>query len=372
MIRRLLHILPLLLITVSCVYPYTVEGPEIEQEVPVFDGSIILGKEAKLLYSKMVPVNMDGGGYYLTATFPWWVEDETGARYLPDEETQTANLEAAPLDRKYRMVIQWNGDTFESDWLQAEEKPVIDAIDYTVAESSFIINLDIHTPEGCSPYVDVFFTETWEFHTEYIMDYGLGFDPEKGYFVYPLSGLSLQRYWCWKSAEGGHNFLDMRRMDGILRDYPLQVFNRSDERCHRKYSIEVTARTISEDEYTYQYNIKSGVGVGGQSLFTPDPGEIPGNICCTSDPGRKVLGYVTISNSASKRIMIDIQEYAMSPRNLTPLTIPENEEYPLYVNLGYKPVKDAYVDGVAGVGWAPERCIDCVVAGGTQTKPEWW
>ena len=70
--------------------------------------------------------------------------------------------------------------------------------------------------------------------------------------------------------------------------------------------------------------------------------------------------------------------YYMQPNSDFELFFPDFEDTtPLqYYSMGYRPVKMWTVtmnDVVqTGLAWGDRRCIDCVVAGGSKTKPAYW
>ena len=362
----------------SCVYPYTPEVVDVEA-YPVFDGRIIIGDKAELNYSTLQPLMTDGTdltGYtrqMYPANFPWWVEDQDGNRFEPGKETGQADLSATVPGKSYRLCAQWNGQTYTSDWLQSmDENPVLDKVDFAVSEfdDNVRVYVSFHDDGPSSGFVALSFDETWEFHAEYMMDYVV--IPES-WEVIDRRLSDVQNYWCWAhSKQTEEQVLDLNLTNGKMISYELTYFSRKSDRCHRKYSIQIYIRSISEQEYEFMKNLTvQGSGSGG-SLFTPNPGEIPGNIRCTSDASAKAFGYVTISNSSSRRYFLDTADIRMVPKAHTSLLIPTPEQYETLYNMNYRPVMDTFVDDVAGIGWGPYRCIDCVAAGGTLERPDYW
>lgn len=390
MIRRfytylttLFLVLPLLH---SCVYPYTPEESELEERLPVFDGRIVIGDKAELNYSVVQPLMNDSNdltGYtrrMYPATFPWWVEDEDGKRYEPGENSAQVDLSDTDHGKQYRLCAQWEGQIYASEWMSSPEgTPVVDDVEFIVPEDGEIVQVSatLHDMENGSGYVALSFEEAWEFHAEYRMDYEI--DPVS-WIIMDKSPTTVQNYWCWNyTGRSGEYVLDLTRTDGKMKDYTFYIFSRRDTRCHRKYSILVHLRSISEQEYRFMKNLDWTTSLGSGSgstgnLFTPNPGEIPGNIRCLSDESRKAYGYVSISNSSSKRFFLNTSGIQMVPMVFTKLFIPEAdpERYEALYNSNYRPVMDTFVDDVAGIGWGPLRCIDCVAAGGTLEKPDYW
>ena len=140
------------------------------------------------------------------------------------------------------------------------------------------------------------------------------------------------------------------------------------------------AITLSDKAFKYLSNLSSISNMNG-SLFSPNPGEMPSNIRCDSDPGRHVEGYVFASQITSCRGFLDSRYYKASGPSTSVLFLPEpGESYrELYENGAYPvafmrlpiPTDEGYQD-VEDVFWGPIRCIDCVVAGGTTQKPDFW
>ena len=152
----------------------------------------------------------------------------------------------------------------------------------------------------------------------------------------------------------------------------VQRFSRTDSRNHKKYSIQMRARNLSKEAYEY-INYVQDVASGGSNLFTPDPGTMEGNLHCETNPEKKVMGLVQAACATSSRAFLDSRYLKYVAPDESLLVIVPEEEYPYYYNdRGYRPVKNIVRDEQSGVGWGPERCINCIVAGGTQEKPDFW
>ena len=213
-------------------------------------------------------------------------------------------------------------------------------------------------------------------HADYPLDYQVTYDSMTDMVaISPLILSDYSRYWCWQSVSTGRVYpVDYTgRTESGLSGYPLASFSRRDNRNHRRYCINVTARSISKDSYRFLRNLEENTD-GGDNLFTPNPGEIAGNLRCESNPERTVLGYALFSFATSKRAFLDSRYLKPSP--------PAALDYPLanfYTGLwkiGYLPLvenKPGYDPKVEGpYGWGPRRCYDCTAAGGTKTKPDDW
>ena len=58
------------------------------------------------------------------------------------------------------------------------------------------------------------------------------------------------------------------------------------------------------------------------------------------------------------------------------MRIPDPDTWSTWYQIGYRPIKrnmsalDDEGETVNGIGWGPERCINCLLNGGTQEKPD--
>jgi hypothetical protein len=136
----------------------------------------------------------------------------------------------------------------------------------------------------------------------------------------------------------------------------------------------VNQYSLNEDEYLYWEKLQNITEqVGG--LYDMIPSAIPSNVYCLEDPNEKVLGYLSVSASSSKRIFIkDHFEGLVSPYT-TDACIRDTiyEEGPI-------PNLDAYVWIIISHPSPPpyymvitdnKECADCTVRG-TKTEPDFW
>ena len=135
----------------------------------------------------------------------------------------------------------------------------------------------------------------------------------------------------------------------------------------------MTASSISKDTYRFLHNLDENTN-GGDNLFTPNPGEIAGNIRCESNPERMALGYAVFSRAARKRAFLDSRYYLPSPK--ISLQYPLVENYYNFWKSGFLPLEEhlgEYDPSEEGpYGWGARNCYDCTAAGGTLEKPDYW
>jgi len=373
--KKALSLLVILASVQACIYSYDVDLEQDDRSVVVVEGDILLGGTTVVNLSYMQPVNTSS--QYRRTSFPSgtaWVEDEDGTRYPSTGFSMSSTAysliiptEDAPADRKYRLVVEADGDTFVSDWQDNRKAPVIKDIRFYADDQDVHVTASIDEGEDGTGLLAVNFEETWRFHA----DYGCMYELNLVTWEYTPLMSGYPYYWCWKSRSSlEYTLIDCSDLAGGVTDYPFWSFSRYDNRNHERYSIKVNARTISEEEYRYRKNLADNSALSGD-LFTPNPGELTGNIRCESRPELRVLGFVTSCEVTSKRVYLSSQ-YLLSRPGSYDFVIPKQEERETYYNKGWYPVDDMSVDGEVGVAWGPLRCINCIAAGGTQTKPDFW
>ncbi len=385
--RKILLLLAAFLCATACIYPYSPELEQAPEGVLSVDGNICIGSSStvrlgtlqSLWKTDWIPADFSGARV--------WVEDDAGGEYpgtsAPygygygwNQPAYTIDTRNAPADRRYRLCIEALGDRFVSDWNDVLPPPRIRDISFSADEENVFVSVSVDGGEDGTGYVLLSYEETWEFHADYPLDYQVTYDSMTDMVaISPLILSDYSRYWCWQSVSTGRVYpVDYTgRTESGLSGYPLASFSRRDNRNHRRYCINVTARSISKDSYRFLRNLEENTD-GGDNLFTPNPGEIAGNLRCESNPERTVLGYALFSFATSKRAFLDSRYLKPSP--------PAALDYPLanfYTGLwkiGYLPLvenKPGYDPKVEGpYGWGPRRCYDCTAAGGTKTKPDDW
>lgn len=385
--RKILLLLAAFLCTTACIYPYSPELEEAPEGVLSVDGNICIGSTSTVRLGTLLslwkaewkPADFSGARV--------WVEDDAGGEYpgtsAPygygygwNQPAYTIDTRNAPADRRYRLCVEALGDRFVSDWNDVLPPPRIRDISFSADEENVFVSVSVDGGEDGTGYVLLSYEETWEFHADYPLDYQVTYDSMTDMVaISPLILSDYSRYWCWQSVSTGRVYpVDYTgRTESGLSGYPLASFSRRDNRNHRRYCINVTARSISKDSYRFLRNLEENTD-GGDNLFTPNPGEIAGNLRCESNPERTVLGYALFSFATSKRAFLDSRYLKPSP--------PAALDYPLanfYTGLwkiGYLPLvenKPGYDPKVEGpYGWGPRRCYDCTAAGGTKTKPDDW
>ena len=361
------------LLAASCIYPYTPELPSETTRTVVVDGEILVGGVSTIRLSYLTPLNVNGA----TTGVPRgraWVEDENGQRF--DQPTSELSGiiyiptgDAVP-GRNYRAVIEVDGNTYTSDWVQASPAPVIQNVSFRADETNVTVYVDVDAEASQSGYLGFSYEETWKFHSEFLPDYVI--DPNT-WSISPLMS-DWPNYWCYRSYTSAQRvLLDYTALEGSnTQSFPVTYFARTDSRNHQRYSILVKAYSLSRDAYLYNKMTQDISDLGGD-LFSPDPGTLPSNLSCQNEPERAVMGLVLAAEVASKRVYMDNSYLIVPKANTSSFVVPSFDDFPRYYNeMNYRPILTISTDTGSGIGWGPLRCIDCIAAGGTQEKPDFW
>lgn len=368
--KKILFSLLLLGAVTSCIYSYDPDISDSEvNDILVVDGEIIIGDTSVFQLSRVSSI---------TETVPAtprgraWVEDDAGNRYNSLGKVSAHIIvptESAPMDRRYRAHILVDDQEYVSEWLSPKPAPVIKDVHFTADEANVHVQATLDAGEEGTGYIGINFEETWEFHSEFEVEYTINTKT----WQYDNFLEDYPYYWCFMYQEPSDMFLInySKHQGTLIHDRTIRSFPRSNNRNHKKYSILVKARALSKEAFTYRDYIQSMTNTGGD-LFTPEPGTLNGNLHCESDENRQVLGLVQASVVSSKRAFMGA-EYLIerAPDESILQGIPDNMRK-IYYELGYRPVKQIPYGGNMVVGWGPERCINCIVAGGVQKQPSYW
>ncbi len=345
---RLLVILILILLAGNCITPFTPETEE-EKDMLVVKGMITdLYGINTIKLTRSVPLgrkNKESPYQGCTVT----ISSDAGNTYIlteshPGEYNTDPEHFQGIAGRRYKLTIKNNrpGDknrVYESSFIEMAQVPPIDSVYYKK------VDVDSHfgIMNGCQIYVDTHdpfdkcknyrweFTETWEFHLPYKVEYRI----------------------CWLTQNSeiisvkSTSLLEENKVSG----FPLYYIPPYSDRFQVKYSILVTQYSIDGQEYDYWSKVKNIAEEVG-SMYDVTPASIAGNVYCTDDSTETVLGYFSVSSVCSKRIFIKDTFEGLTDRYL-------------YCTEGDTTVTS--LDGVSGLGsrwW--------IIAEGYQGMTKYW
>lgn len=366
----------------GCIYPFDLDESFYEGGL-VVEGDILVGGVTHIKLSTVQPLSGVATGE--TPQGVVWVEDENGREYrdagqLPGSSF-SIDMSDAPSNVRYCLRIrlsrpvQGSSSTdFRTDWLVVQKAPSIDSIEYDNDGQNVNVRFSLSSPDGSGCF-RWDYEEIWEFHaavhTDIMYNYGKGTYSEYS----KVMEFGNPYYWCWGYASSTQAGIAIAKSTGGERlvDRPLLSIPRTSEKLQQLYYVKIIARDISEECYEYLHTIQVNSTSTG-SLTTPDPSQIVGNIRSDSDSTEVVLGYIEACSVATKELFIDNKFYRQPPFTWETQTLPNDTAVlDFYYRNNFRPFEMNPGGGDNPTyNWGPQRCLDCVAAGGTKNKPDFW
>lgn len=349
----------------TCVYPYDVDITTDVADILVVEGTVILGGSSEVNLRGMEKLNGEKNTIPLGTV---WLESEGGKKYDGIKKATGSfviDTKSASPSEKYRLRIESKGQTYTTDWISAPESPTLKEINFLPDNSSVNVALSFNAGESGYGYAAVSFQEIWYFHADYMKE--LYYDDINNK-VKVLMNPDDTYYYCWKKQSSSEeSYIDYSSMNGEVHNWVFWSFLRNNNRNHGDYNIKVAVRNLTAEEFRYRKQLEENTNMDG-NLFTPQPGEVPSNVFCETDPSVQVFGYVNISQVSTLVAHLGNDYYI----NRYPggLLFFDSTEWLVRYMEGYEPIQ--YIDTDEGFqpGWGKARCYNCVAAGGKQEKPE--
>ena len=262
------------------------------------------------------------------------------------------------LDRKYRLKMEIDEDEYCSDFLFPIVTPEIDSVFWTKTGIGQPVNIYVasHSPDNQVLYYRWSYQEDSDFFT-------------------PIE-LSPYPSHCWITESNKDILLASteKMVSGRVTEHLTTIWP-SDKKLSSKYRMDVKQNAISKKAYHYFNNIKKNSEQSG-SIFAPIPSELRGNIICTNDPGRRIIGYMDVSLTVKKRLQILRNDNAYEPpvSYCAILSVDELIKQYGYIPydwiLYYTPPPDPLWPIPAT--YVRKDCVDCTLEGGLINKPPDW
>lgn len=363
-----------LLITVSllagCVYPFSVDLEDIDdQSSLVIDANLLLGYTSTIRLSYLQPLQV--GQHAVAGGRPSadvYMEDEAGHTYPATGSNGNYSIPAftSNYDGKYRLTVICGGKTYRSEWIDPVAPPTITDLSIQADDTQVYVNISMEDNGSGSGYAAAVIDEIWNFHSDFIKN--LKFDPETQK-VSVIINPDTRFYWCWRKVNSNAQvMIDYSSLGGKVTNYSVSSFGRNNNRNHREYHARVKLWNLTPEQYQYRKMLEDNASIGG-NLFSPEPGEVRGNVYCEDNPDSKVYGYVNISRVVVKEVSMDdrFNKWRVPEKSL--MEVEESLYLDMY-NLGYEPIDFiTNADQQQVPGWGLGRCYDCTQAGGTLEKP---
>jgi hypothetical protein len=305
------------------------------------------------------------------------VVSENGTAWpLPESVTPgryqaTLNLDAS---RKYFLrVISPEGNAYESAPQTPKVAPPIDSVTFRqpTPTDDATIYVHSHDPSNNTRYYRWQAIETWERHSAYESFYNV----VNGQIVPKDYG--EQNFRCWRSEP--LSTIVIANTNNLAQDVvsyqPITTLTKATEKGYVRYSILVKQVALTPESYDFWNTIKKNTELSG-SLFDPQPSQYTTNITCKTDPGKKAIGFVSVSGSTEARLFImnsalESWPYQDNNQGCTATEFSNKFAAEDYLTKNPNLLVAYYITG-GGYALSTPPCVDCRLTGGDIIKPSFW
>lgn len=357
----------ILLTSVGCVDPYVLPSTKGLSDLLVVDGLLQDNGNAMVKLSRSISLD-DVRAFPPEQMATVSITDDAGATW---NLTETAPGEYTSVGlpvtkgKQYRLIIHSaNGQDVSSKPVTLKDTPPISSLDWEADAEGIRIYASSSDVSGDSRFYKWEYTETWEYTSAYIsylkFNFGQFEDRRPEEFIYR----------CYQTV----NSLDLtlsstlRLQQDLTTRQPIIFIPKGSQKLAHLYSINVSERSLSREEYDYWSGLeRTTEKVGG--LFDALPSQVVGNL--TGSDGSVVLGYFSASTVSTRRLFIDKNELP------TDLLIPQKFPDCLLMNVTdviWSPTTVLLIAGSSRVGftYSSAECVDCRIQGGVTKKPDFW
>ena len=354
------------LILSGCITEYEAKGLYEVKDILVVEGIITEG-ESVITLSRSVNITDESPTwvvYVNDATVS--VECDDGTRVQADYRYNgqyVIPMGELNFDRVYRLKIEVDeedrsGIEYCSDYMRPIRTPEIDRVFWSKRERGQPVNIHVatHSTDEETLYYRWSYREDWEIVSDL-----QSLDDD-----YPTH--------CWNGTNSRGLLIGSaeRTVFGQLMNIILEI-SPSDRKLEVLYRIRVKQNAISKQAYDYYANIKMNAWQT-PNIFAPIQSELKGNITCTTDPDRPVIGYVDFSLTTQSELYISRidQAYEYTTRDCTPVSQDTLMAWFMHVPETYVPFYWLNeMNGDSTLFYVFNRCVDCTFFG-TTIKPEDW
>ncbi len=377
--KPILYFLFALVITMGCKKPYEPGAVTGNNTYLVVDGVINTGANAitmiKLSRSRSLGDSVTISNPELQAQVV--IEADAGSLYSLTQQGSDGTYQTGPLNlgtaSKYRLkIITHNGSSYVSDFVVAKAAPAIDSVTWK-QDKGVKMFVHAHDPQNKTIYYRWDFVETWLYRAA--NQAMLGVTNRRIFY----RDTTTQVYNCW-GTENSTNIITASTAalsQDIVSYAPLNFLADSTEKLNIRYSINVKQYALTPEAYQYWEILKKATQETG-TMFDPQPSQLPGNIRCTTNPNEPVIGFISATSVAEKRIFIDNNQLInwryTDPKNsicvqVVALQDPNDYLHYTYFDTTYSPF---YFITPGQLAVLKTYCLDCTRRGGTNIKPNFW
>jgi hypothetical protein len=307
------------------------------------------------------------------------LNSESGEAWFFSEKNTGEYGLSATLDNNVRYRLEINlsdGRQYLSEWMQPVVSPEIGEVGFIKDQNGVEIFVSTQGNEAAQYFL-------WTYEEHWIFRPGV-----RTVFKYNPDTKNVEPRkederidLCWNSNLFPKLILQnaARFENNTILQRELVRIAPGDERLMQRYSILVKQRAIDQETYDFWEILrKNSDDIGG--IFSPLPSLIRSNIVAISAPDERVIGFVSMGKSASKRLYINNSEVAPWVASIPEYEFCQVEADTVLVanyeavfasgqTLPARPV--LVVTTTIGFNPVTRACADCTLRG-TNVRPAFW
>ncbi|MDR2811247.1 MAG: DUF4249 domain-containing protein [Tannerellaceae bacterium] len=234
------------------------------------------------------------------------VESNDGARIpaaFGGEGRYTAQTGHLDANLQYRLSVEVDGETFQSEYLSPIITAEIDSVFLTKEGKGapVLVRLSANGGNG-SKYYRWKYRETWEVKAERYADARWNDGPGEEEVIFHTLHTSQNTYYCWGRDSSKTLLLgDTEKLSqNIISQQTIAEIPCNHDKFSILYHIEAEQMQLREAAYRYLSDMQERAERTGD-LFSPVlSAGLRGNIRCAGDPERLAIGYIDVSTTTRK------------------------------------------------------------------------
>ena len=374
------------MIGTACRKPYNPQVISNDNHYLVVEGVVNSGNDSTVIsLSRTVKLSEDVRTQAVT-NYTVAVEGEQGGNYVLQSQGN-GKYEIGPMHldatKKYRLHITTpEGKEYASDYVEVRQTPPIDSIGFMPKNNNLQLYVNTHNPTNNTRYYRWDYEETWKFHSKFQSDYIVDAQTKQ---MRPRR-VDEASYYCFTGDKSSTIVLgsSAKLAQDVIFQGPINTIPRDAEKIELRYSILLRQYALTKEGYQFWESLKKNTEQLG-SIFDAQPTQLQGNIHSISNPTEPVIGYVSITNTQSKRIFIDNSQLPRDWLAKYPYdcVMPDsalffnpksglNEVEAMIIKGGGIPIRTISSEGgIAGYLYSSTQCADCRIRGRVQ-QPSFW
>ena len=388
--KRITLILLTIVALSSCIDEYEISDEQLLNSglnSLYIDGRILVGAMSYVYIEEPISLNSPDVAKFVENATVTLIGDNgyDSGTITYDKDSYRYDIDTYDIDpnAKYKIIVNHNGNTYESEYLVSNPAPEIKNLYYTQDQlsNSLIFYVDADGTDSSHNFMWTY-DEDFEVHatvnmlyTMHDTGYILRYDPEAFPELDKENGYNPYMY-CWSHQNSTEIdvYSTANLTENVVKMHEVTRINVSSSRFNHLYCMTLYQSVISDEAYSYYSTMKKLVELTG-SLFSPMPSDVKGNIHCTKGSGSDPRGYITASQVSYKRLFVDNKDIKLKrtierdymPGSLFKLDNPDPRFGWGYVLWGPKLTDNKENQLRLYYPWA----CNCQKVS-TKIKPDWW